>query len=250
MNFLISILLAVLIVISVGPTLSYIVARYEKKCFEKLKDERNISLEEAISKVKSGDGWLLTYDDYKLWIDEIFWLRTDLPPDHYFALEELVRTKAYYVVRQNSFQDALEQIDKFTKERFCVCHCLELRNPDEERLLNLSKTCCISKRNEMNHSERNIKAKIANIFNLSDGRTIFFIEAGETPSFRNIDCHLFVNNDCHCQFKIYREIMSKMPDNPNFIVVATHDNVDIDLETINNNDCYLVFSLECSRHLQ
>jgi len=129
MDFLISALLAILIII----LLCFAGYSYEvifiRKRFEKQKRERNLSLEEAISRVKSGDGWLLTYDDHKLWKDEFFWLQSDIPPDEIFDLEELVRTKAYYVVRQNSFRDTLEQISKSVGERFVICHYLELRDP-------------------------------------------------------------------------------------------------------------------------
>jgi len=98
--------------------------------FHKQKAKRYISLDEAISRVRSGDGWLVAYDDYDLWENEFFWLQSDIPPDHIFDLERLIRTKAYYVVRQNSFQDVLNQIDNLVRERFCVCHYYELRDPE------------------------------------------------------------------------------------------------------------------------
>ena len=122
MDLLITILLSVLILILIAMVQYCISMRSAKKRLERLKKERSLLFDEAISKVKSGDGWLLAYNYRNLWEDELFWLQSDIHPKDIFRLHDHIMAEAYYVVRNDSFQESLKPFDMSVKERFYVCY--------------------------------------------------------------------------------------------------------------------------------
>lgn len=129
MIFFISLVLAVCILF-ITAYISYIVGRLcSKRRIAKLKRVRSITIEEAIKKVKSNDGWLFTYDKDEFFMSELFWIPSDISPDRIFDLERWLKKEAYYVSRHASLQECLEHFDELTKQRFVECTVMKLSDP-------------------------------------------------------------------------------------------------------------------------
>ncbi|MCL2349833.1 MAG: hypothetical protein FWC50_16405 [Planctomycetaceae bacterium] len=91
-----------------------------------------------------------------------------------------------------------------------------------------------------------IKAKVDDVFKFSDQRTIFVIINGEIKSlkfFKGVECCLLVNGELLSKFPIWLETFRRH-DRPELWGIGTSSQVDIDSETIKNNDCHVEFSLE------
>ena len=95
-----------------------------------------------------------------------------------------------------------------------------------------------------------IKAKVEDIFKLSDQRVLFIVinrEIKWLKFFKNVECNFFVNNELFSRFPIWLEIFGRRHDRPEQWVIGTSSQVDIDSETINNNNCHVEFSIETDR---
>ena len=91
-----------------------------------------------------------------------------------------------------------------------------------------------------------INAKVEEVFLFTDGRTIFALVSDKIralPFFKKVPCRLFVNDVLYREFCVYLENGWNRA-RPEMFCIGTLNKIDIDHETINNNDCHVEFIIE------